>query len=150
MASWAEFAADAPELATYVQARLTGAPAYLATIRPDGGPRVHPITAIVGDEALYVFMFDTSPKGKDLRRDGRYALHCTVENHSGGGGEVIVRGEAVLVDDAATRAKAAEAASYSPRDAYILFQLDIRYVLVTTYENGEPIRQRWQAPATTR
>ncbi|MGH2405330.1 MAG: pyridoxamine 5'-phosphate oxidase family protein, partial [bacterium] len=51
--------------------------AYLATLRGDGAPRVHPVTPIVGEGRLFLFMEPTSPKGHDLRRDGRYALHSS-------------------------------------------------------------------------
>src|SRR5918999_1226027 len=49
--------------------------AYLATVRADGGPRVHPVSPIVTDEGLYCFVI-ASPKRDDLNRDGRYALHA--------------------------------------------------------------------------
>ena len=48
--------------------------AYLATVRPDGGPRVHPMCPILFEDGLYAFI-TKSPKLGDLRRDGRYALH---------------------------------------------------------------------------
>ncbi|MCA1555037.1 MAG: pyridoxamine 5'-phosphate oxidase family protein, partial [Chloroflexi bacterium] len=76
MKHWANFAAAAPELAAFGAQRLHGSVAYLATIRPDGAPRVHPVTPIIGEGHLFVFMEPTSPKGKDLQRDNRYALHC--------------------------------------------------------------------------
>jgi hypothetical protein len=48
--------------------------AFLATVRSDGGPRVHPICPLLADD-LYGFIV-VGPKLEDLRRDGRYALHC--------------------------------------------------------------------------
>ena len=48
--------------------------AFLATVRRDGGPRVHPICPIVTDEEVYGFL-EPSPKLRDLHRDPRYALH---------------------------------------------------------------------------
>ena len=47
---------------------------YLATVRADGGPRVHPVSPVITDEGLFCFVVD-SPKRRDLERDGRYALH---------------------------------------------------------------------------
>ena len=90
MSSWLEFAKQDPELAAFGQARFQPGVAYLATVRADGGPRVHPVTPIIGEQ-LYLFMEATSPKGQDLQRDGRYALHCAVEDSGGGGGEFYVR-----------------------------------------------------------
>jgi hypothetical protein len=36
------------------------------------------VTPILGENRLFIFMEPTSPKGHDLRRDGRYTLHCSV------------------------------------------------------------------------
>jgi len=49
---------------------------YLATLRPDGSPRIHPITVTVDDTGIYVYAVGSTPKGRDLRRDPRYALHA--------------------------------------------------------------------------
>src|SRR3954466_14642936 len=105
MTTWAEFAQQAPELAAFGKIRFGSEVAYLGTLRPDGSPRVHPVTPIVGEQ-LFLFMEPTSPKGKDLQRDGRYMLHCSVENSSGGGGEFNVRGRATLTTDPLVREQA--------------------------------------------
>jgi hypothetical protein len=47
---------------------------YLATVRPDGAPRLHPMCPLLTNDGLYAFIVP-SPKQKDLHRDGRYALH---------------------------------------------------------------------------
>jgi hypothetical protein len=47
---------------------------FLATVRPDGGPRVHPISPVITSGGLYGLILP-GPKRDDLRRDGRYALH---------------------------------------------------------------------------
>jgi hypothetical protein len=49
---------------------------YLATLRADGAPRLHPVCPVVAEDGLYVFVGNHSPKLGDLRRDGRYALHA--------------------------------------------------------------------------
>lgn len=147
MSDWRLFENQAPELAAYAARRLAGRVSYLATVRPDGGPRVHPVTPIIGGGGLFLFMEPTSPKGSDLKRDARYALHCGVEDNEGGGGEVIVRGEAVVVEDAAIRQVAIAASSFAPRDRYVLFRLQLNDVLVTTYDADGPVRRRWRADA---
>ena len=111
MTHWSEFAEQAPELAAFGQLRFKSGVAYLATLREDGGPRVHPVTPIVG-ERLFLFMEPTSPKGRALRQDGRYALHCAVENSEGGGGEFWVRGHATFTDDPADRIEALQEWSF--------------------------------------
>jgi hypothetical protein len=47
---------------------------FLATIRADGGPRVHPISPVITRGGLYGLILP-GPKRDDLQRDGRYALH---------------------------------------------------------------------------
>lgn len=76
--SFGDFAEADPRLAASLRALLHQygrGMAYLATVRADGGPRVHPVCPIVTGEGLYCFVID-SPKRRDLHRDGRYALHA--------------------------------------------------------------------------
>jgi hypothetical protein len=143
--SWKELVVGSPELATFGKERFGSGVAYLATVKKDGGPRVHPVTPIVGDEQLFLFMESTSPKGHDLRRDGRYALHSSVGDSSGEGGEFLLSGTARFVKDDDTRAIAVSFASYDPADRYILFELQIETALATVYNtHGTPIRSRWK------
>jgi hypothetical protein len=117
--SWLDFALAAPELAAFGEARLTSGPAYLATVRADGMPRVHPVTPIIGEGRLFLFMEPTSPKGRDLQRGSGYALHCWVSDNEGGEGEFWLAGHAFLDEDPAMR-KLAATHGYQPQDHYIL------------------------------
>lgn len=148
MGTWAEFAEHAPELAAFGAQRLSARVAYLATARADGSPRVHPVTPIIGEGRLFLFMEPTSPKGRDLRRDGRYALHSLVTDQNGTGGEFSVRGVAVPVDDPSVRALAARSAGYTPHDRYVLFELGVDGAMSTVYdgEDDQPTRRRWGSP----
>jgi hypothetical protein len=146
MTTWQEFSQQAPDLAEFGRKRFGGGVAYLGTVRADGGPRVHPVTPIIGEQ-LFLFMEPTSPKGKDLQRDDRYTLHCAVENSEGGGGEFYVRGQATLVADPHVREQAVQAASYTPHDRYILFVLTVDFAFMNQYVDGAPQVQRWQSPA---
>src|SRR5688572_17938176 len=92
--SWEDFASAEPELAAYGEQRLKAGPAFLATVRADGLPRVHPVTPIIGEGHLLLFMEPTSPKGQDLQRGSGYALHCWVSNNEGGEGEFRLTGHA--------------------------------------------------------
>ena len=50
MASWSEFAVAEPRLAAAIQALVTHygpGLGYLATVRADGGPRVHPVSPVI-------------------------------------------------------------------------------------------------------
>jgi hypothetical protein len=75
--SWGEFAAARPDLAGPGRDLLyqfgVGL-GFLSTVRPDGGPRLHPISPLVVGERLVAHIIP-SPKRDDLDRDGRFALH---------------------------------------------------------------------------
>lgn len=143
MTTWTEFTQLAPEIAAFGETRFRRTVSYLGTVRADGGPRVHPVTPILGD-SLYLFMEPTSPKGKDLQRDPRFTLHCAVEDSSGGEGEFYVRGTARFSEDPAERAKAVAASSYVPSDRYVLFVLSVDFAFMNQYIDGNPTVRRWE------
>jgi hypothetical protein len=143
MATWDEFAALAPELAAFGAGRFASGVAYLATVREDGAPRVHPVTPLIGVGRLYLYMEPTSPKGKDLQRDNRYTLHCGVEDSGGGKGEFAVTGRATLLNDAALREQLDAAASYRPKSQYIVFEFSIETARSTVYQDDGVLRQKW-------
>src|ERR1700704_7014507 len=100
MASWVDFTAAEPTLASAIRALVCQYGAglgYLATVRADGGPRVHPVAPVVTDEGLFCFVI-RSPKQHDLDRDGRYALHAFPPEDSDD--EAYVCGQAQAVTDA--------------------------------------------------
>lgn len=143
--TWKTFEAQSPELAEFAKARLHNKVAYLATIRKDGSPRVHPFTPIIGEGHFFVFMEPTSPKGHDLRRDLRFAVHCSVSDTSGESGEVIITGKAVFIEDANMRNLAVNVSPYKPAERYILFELHPENVTVTEYpDGGGPVRRHWK------
>lgn len=143
--SWKVFAEDAPELARACHEKLNRKIAYLATIRKDGSPRLHPVTPFIGNGMLFIFTEPSSPKIRDLQRDGRYALHGSV----GGEGplvEVLVSGEALVVFNADVRRELAESIAASPvvRDSYVLFEFQVQRVLVVEYDaEQKPVVRRW-------
>lgn len=120
--------------------------AYFATVRQDGGPRVHPVTPFASEKHLFLFMEKTSPKYDDLLREPRYQLHCSVEDDDGGNGEFYIRGEARLVEDPAMRTEAEAACRYTPKDHYILFELEVDFAFGLIYsDDGDMQKMRWQA-----
>ena len=144
--SWADFGKEGAHLEAFGRRRLEGRIAYLATIRADGSPRVHPVSPFIGGGCLVVYMEPTSLKLADLRRDGRYALHCGVEDNEGGEGEFYVTGRAEEITDALRRV-----AAVGPKplatirvDRHVFFEFKLAYVLATTYDEG-PKRERWRA-----
>jgi Pyridoxamine 5'-phosphate oxidase len=77
MLTWSAFRSTRPDLADAGRALFyqhgVGL-GYLATVRPDGGPRLRPVCPLLVEDGLYAFVIP-SPKRNDLLRDGRYALH---------------------------------------------------------------------------
>src|SRR6266545_6973317 len=75
--TWAEFARLRPDMAEagreliYFFGPGLG---LIATVRKDGGPRMHPFCPCLARDGLYAFIA-RSPKLNDLLRDGRFALH---------------------------------------------------------------------------
>lgn len=77
MITWTEFERQEPALAQAGRRQLYQISiglAFLATVRPNGGPRVHPVCPVISPAGLHILVI-TGPKQDDLRRDGRYALH---------------------------------------------------------------------------
>ena len=101
MVNWSDFENDAPDLAEAGKKLLyqfgVGL-GFLATLRKDGAPRLHPVCPTVVDGHLYA-LIGPSPKRGDLKRDGRYALHtfpaAEVDD------EFLVMGRATFIDDPA-------------------------------------------------
>jgi hypothetical protein len=77
MITWTQFTQQQPALAEtgrgqfYQHGLGLG---FLATVRADGGPRVHPVCPVISAAGLHVLILP-GPKRADLRRDGRYSLH---------------------------------------------------------------------------
>lgn len=147
MASWDEFAASRPHLAEPGRRLLyqhgVGL-AFLATVRLDGGPRLHPMCPLLAGGELFAFIVP-SQKQDDLRRDGRYAMHSfpTPQNEDA----FYLTGTALVVSDGATRAVLAaqfvserSAIGVQPPAAHdALFRLSIdRCLLTRTTGHGDP------------
>jgi len=149
MTMWRSFKTEAPELAVFGRERIDRRVSFLATIRDDGGPRVHPVTPWIADGHLYVRMYSTSPKVADLERDPRFALHSMMDNDDGEGGEFALRGRAARVHDP-ERMAAAYAAIGGPGSdrPLVLFELGVDEVVATRYTGDEPERRRWHAEPT--
>jgi len=107
MVSWGEFAAAAPELAERGAKRFAIGFAYIATVARDGRPQLHPVTPLIAGGRLYIFAALSTPKARNLRRDGRYALHAVLGKDDE---EFLITGRAVVADTPETRALAYEAA----------------------------------------
>ena len=104
MITWTEFERQQPALAGTGRQHFYQfgiGLAFLATIRPDGGPRLHPVCPVVSPAGLHL-LIKAGPKQQDLRRDQRYALHsetCPPPRHDDG---FAINGRAREVADAET------------------------------------------------
>jgi hypothetical protein len=144
MASWTAFEAEAPELAAlgrhffYLVGVGIG---FLATVRRDGGPRVHPISPIFTEDALFALIVP-GPKLADLRRDGQYALHSLTSPPPRQDDAFYIAGAATEVNDAATWDRVAaqflgerEIVERWPGfETQVLFELHVERCLVTLTE----------------
>jgi hypothetical protein len=145
--SWRELATADAELAAFGEKRLHDQVAYLATIRPDGSPRLHPVRPVIGNGRLFIFMEPASPKGQDLRRDGRYVLHCTATGSEPWDlNEFSVDGRAAVVEDQVVRQIANSATAFPRDEHFALFELGVKSAFSTMYgADGQPVRKRWKA-----
>jgi hypothetical protein len=77
VATWSEFRRQRSELAEAGNALFyqhgVGL-AFVATLRRDARPRLHPICPLLTDDGLFAFIIPSLKQG-DLRRDGVYAMH---------------------------------------------------------------------------
>ena len=142
---WGELADREPELAAFGMRLLGARPAYLATIRPTGRPRVHPVTPIFSGSGLYLFMEPTSPKGRDIEERGWYSMHNGVPDNAGTGGEFFLSGRGRRVDAIEVWHTVAKAASYEPHSSYVLYELLVSEVRARGYGDVElPDRSTWK------
>jgi hypothetical protein len=169
--SWSRFVAEAPDLAAVAEelwgsvlaldrGERTGGDvfviAYLATARPDGAPRLHPFCPIVARGRLFAAIPPASPKGNDLRRDGRCAIHALPGPDDL---ELCVRAFAHEVTEDVTRndvlavvARSGVTGMIATTRDHPLFEFDLVRVDTTRWrdvgkEGTRAERQRWTAPA---
>ena len=105
MSSWADFEAEAGELARTVRRTFAVRKhATMATVRVDGSPRISGTEVEFSDDGeIYLGMMPGARRGGDLRRDPRVALHCPTEDPPPGNdaawpGDGKISGRAVEVE----------------------------------------------------
>ncbi|HZR80107.1 MAG TPA: pyridoxamine 5'-phosphate oxidase family protein [Candidatus Binatia bacterium] len=151
MKRWCEFAAESPAMAeagrTLIYQFKVGL-GYLATVRRDGGPRVHPVCPVIANDGLYVFIGNHSPKVHDLRRDGRFALHSFPNPEVDD--EFYVTGRARTVHDDGVRKVVHDA--YTATGAFTtddtLFELWLERALHARYgprPSWPPVYTKWSS-----
>ncbi|MEX0753653.1 MAG: pyridoxamine 5'-phosphate oxidase [Actinomycetota bacterium] len=160
MVDWGSFKAARPDLADAGAALLyqygVGL-AFLATVRADGGPRVHPMCPVIHDEGLFALIVP-SPKRSDLLRNRLFSMHSFPAEKDEDA--FYVSGEALAVDDqtvregvVATYVRERPDLELSPVDLepQMLFAFDIRRCLLTQtrgHGDPEPRHTVWHADAS--
>jgi hypothetical protein len=154
--SWGEFSDARPDLAQAGRELLyqfgVGL-AFLSTVRPDDGPRLHPFCPLIVERRLVAHIIP-SPKRDDLDRDPRYALHSfpTTNNEDA----FYLTGEARLVADAglanraaaqffAERAYSAEPDGFSAGKFYEFFIGRCLLTRTTGRDDWHPRHTTWAA-----
>jgi hypothetical protein len=97
---WAELEEAEPQVAGAVRASF-GARVHhmLATVRPDGAPRISATEVIFAHGDIWLGSMWRSPKARDLIRDGRYALHSGSDDPPEWSGDAKLAGVAHEVGD---------------------------------------------------
>jgi hypothetical protein len=172
MASWTRFETEAPDLAAVAELLWPGIVAlqrgrtppdpgavfaigYIATVRRDGAPRLHPFCPILAAGRLFAAIPPSSPKGGDLRRDPRCVIHALPGPDDD---ELCIRATAREVsDDAVTRALVQRIVGKSGVGGMIdsvanhpLFELDLERVDVARWvdvgrSGTHAVRHQWRA-----
>jgi Pyridoxamine 5'-phosphate oxidase len=148
MASWSEFVAAEPGLASAIQElvhQYGPGLGFLATVRGDGGPRVHPVSPVITEQGFYCFIID-SPKRRDLERDGRYALHSFPPDASED--EAYLAGQAYPVNDRARVHELALQMRAEPQVDWRLFEFSVDTAMVVRRRSSPTGGAGAQATAT--
>jgi hypothetical protein len=171
VATWSQFEREAPELAAYAARLWPGVVAlgrgeqlgeapvfsigYLASIRPDGGPRLHPFCPIIAGGRLFAAIPPSSPKGWDLRRDPRCVIHALPGPEDD---ELCIRATAREVSDDDVKQLVrqvvgrsgvggmVETVSHHPLFEFELHQVDVARWVDVGQPGTHAVRQQWRAP----
>ncbi|GIH05836.1 hypothetical protein Rhe02_39030 [Rhizocola hellebori] len=142
--SWGSLMSTDPQLAASIRELLHQygrGMAYLATVRKDGSPRVHPVSPIVTADALYCFVI-ASRKRDDLLRDGRFALHTFPAESSDA--EAHLTGRAREVINVSIVDRLAREHHAAPGIDWTLFELHLDSAMLHRHTPGAPA-QIWRA-----
>jgi hypothetical protein len=147
--TWTQFAQQQPALAAAGRAQLYQhglGLGFLATVRKDGGPRVHPVCPVISTAGLHVLILP-GPKLADLRRDGRYSLHSETVAPPREDDGFAVSGRVTEITDHATeevvrtQVIAASGQLWPDYDKLTLFELSVASCLLTLTQPDDPFQK---------
>jgi len=138
MASFAEVESAEPGFAARVRSAFDAhAHKFLATLRPDGSPRISGIEMKFVAGEPWLAGMPGSVKFTDLRRDPRFALHSGSSEPDAFDGDAKFSGRATAVIDDEERRRYADAAGVPPEHmGFELFRVDLDQV-VAVHLNDE-------------
>jgi hypothetical protein len=152
MVTWSQFRKVSSDLAQKGEEQLfqygVGL-AFLATVREDGAPRLHPVCPVLSGGHLYVLILPDSPKRMDLERDGRYALQAFPQAKPDSD-EFYLAGRVRRIRDSDLISKLLADAEHHASPDEILFELEIGRAMHTEWHGfGTPdyhsIHTKWSA-----
>ncbi|SDO63709.1 pyridoxamine 5'-phosphate oxidase family protein [Actinacidiphila guanduensis] len=141
MATWQQFAHEAPELAADVRARFEAAKSHvLASLRKDGSPRVSGTEVTFSGPDLWIGSMLHAVKARDLIRDGRCALHAHPQD-AAEPGDAKVAGTAVEV---VGEQREGYLTGAEPPGDFHLFLIDLHEAVVTGVDGDELVIRVWR------
>ena len=110
MVQWSDFVAEAPRIAEVFVRRhtATGNLCFLATLRPDGYPRISPMEPRIFEGRLVLVGMPGTSKFRDLARDPKFSLHTATVDTYVSEGDAKVWGRAENVQDTSLHARFAQ------------------------------------------
>ena len=145
MAAWHEVEAAAPDLARVVKERmLSHKHALLATLRRDGSPRLSGTEVQFTLGELWMGGMGGAWKAKDMRRDGRLALHSAPDVPEIPTGDAKISGRGVEVVDRPTIEAWAESLGYPPPEPFHLFRVDVTELSLLRAESDHLVITWWR------
>jgi Pyridoxamine 5'-phosphate oxidase len=146
MASWSDLEREAPEHAAVVLDRFTSHLHHiLGTLRADGSPRVSGTELHVLEGEAWTGSMPDSWKGRDLRRDPRFALHAAPLDTKLTVGDAKIAGRAELTTDPAVTARIARLLGRPDGElGGDLFRLDLTEAVVTRVEGDRLHVATWR------
>ncbi|MFZ4516349.1 MAG: pyridoxamine 5'-phosphate oxidase family protein [Acidimicrobiia bacterium] len=153
MVSWSTFHELVPEFGTTVAARCAARRhCTLATLRPDGSPRLSGTELTLHDGELCIGIQAGAARIGDITHDARTAVHVVGTDPDPAAanlwpGDVRIEGRAVQVPDAFRDAWCAAQSGLIPSEPFPMYRIDIEGVVwVHLSEDGtELLVDSWRA-----
>jgi hypothetical protein len=144
---WADFEADAPELAATGKGLLLHPGVVLVgTLRANGMPRISVVEPCFLDENLLLGMMWQSRKALDLLRDPRIVVRNAICSVSGDEPEFSLRGHALSIADLGLRGRFIQAVAEHSKweePRFHLFSVVVDSTAYVKYSLGEQYVKVW-------